>query len=64
MAINNSRLESNIYRRDGSYIDPEYNGAELNLKMLGGRWGDNVAQLLTQVGIAKALDGESEEARM
>ena len=61
--INETRFEAEARRADGSVMDPYLNGVEHDLGTLGRRYGDNVAQLVAQLAIAKALDGESEDER-
>jgi hypothetical protein len=48
-------------RPDGSRMNPYTNGMEMDLGMIGGRFGDNVAQAIAQLSVAKALDGENEQ---
>jgi len=47
--------------KDGSVLDRIRNGMESDLGMLGQKYGDNVAQLIAQMGVAGALQGEKEE---
>lgn len=59
--LNNIRYEAEARRGDGSVMDPYRNGVEHDLGTLGRRYGDNVAQLIAQVGIAAALNNEEQE---
>ena len=55
------KIAEDRYHAFNKNLDPYLNGMESDLGMLGQRYGDNVAQLITQLAVAKALDGESEE---
>ena len=59
--LNVARARAEATRGDGSVMHSYYNGAEHDLGTIGRRYGDNIAQLAVQLGIANALDGESEE---
>ena len=59
--LNKARAQAEAIRGDGSTMHPYLNGAEHDLGTIGRRYGDNIAQLAVQLGIANALDGESEE---
>ena len=57
-SLSDTRYHAEGRRADGSVMDPYLNGAEHDLGTLGRRYGDNVAQLITQLAIANSLDGE------
>lgn len=59
--LNDTRYMAEARRADGSVMDPYLNGAEHDLGTLGRRYGDNVAQVVAQLAIANALNGETEE---
>lgn len=63
LAINKQRHAAFNTQKDGTVLDPLLNGMESDLGMLGQKYGDNVGQLIAQLAVAKALNGEAEEAQ-
>lgn len=48
-------------RADNSMMDPYLNGAEHDLKVIGAKFGDNIAQAAAQLGINAVLNMDDEE---
>lgn len=58
--LSQARYRAEGQRPDGTVMDDYLNGMEHDLGTLGRRYGDNLGQLIAQLGIAAALNGEKE----